>query len=237
MGLRPWHDFFPNGKPMHRITDIPSGLRRPLQDVIEVRLWEIYLLHNRKNLYETLCTYSLDKGPLATDLSESKQLSFRFMLFDWARTIELMLAIHSIPYQVVHKTKVDVIRQVNKKKVYVAEDELDILFALNIMLENAGYDVLLSHCGNPIMQENLPATDLFILDKRMPDVDGIQVCRHLKSNPATKHVPVIMISAAPNFKEQALKAGVNDCLEKPFQMPDLLKLVSKYTQPVLSTAR
>jgi CheY-like chemotaxis protein len=221
---------------MHRITDIPSGLRRPLQDVIEVRLWEIYLLHNRKNLYDTLCAYSLDKGPVGNDLSASKQLSFRFMLFDWDRTIELMLAIRSIPYQVVHKTKVDVIRQVNKKKVYVAEDELDILFALNIMLENAGYDVLLSHCGNPIMQENLPATDLFILDKRMPDVDGIQVCRHLKNNPATKNVPVIMISAAPNFKEQALKAGVNDCLEKPFQMPDLLKLVSKYTQPVLNSA-
>jgi CheY-like chemotaxis protein len=217
---------------MHRINDISSGLKRPLQDVIEIKLWEISCTTTQKKICNTLSLYSLDRGPMG---NIQGQLSFRFMLFDWERTIKSMLAAKFIPHEVVAIHQLDVVHQEIKKKIYVAEDELDILFALNIMLENAGYDVLLSHCGSPMMQENIPATDLFILDKRMPDVDGIQVCQHLKSKPSTKNIPVIMISAAPNFKEQALKAGVNDCLEKPFEMHSLLKLVSKHIrQPINS---
>jgi DNA-binding response OmpR family regulator len=118
---------------------------------------------------------------------------------------------------------------VEKKKVYIAEDDLNILFALNTMLEDAGYDVLISHCGSPMLKTDLPSTDLFILDNRMPDVDGIDVCRHLKSQPSTKHVPVIMISAFRNFGSQAIRAGVDEFLEKPFDMGTLLRLVAKHT--------
>lgn len=126
--------------------------------------------------------------------------------------------------------KTELTRGIMKKKIYVAEDDLNILFALETMLEDAGYDVLPFHCGAPMLQENLPAADLFIVDKLMPDVDGLDVCRHLKSRADTKDVPLIMISALRNFKRQALREGVDDFLEKPFKMDSLLKLVAKHTQ-------
>jgi CheY-like chemotaxis protein len=210
------------------MNDTPSGLHRSTQEAMEIRLWEIYLIRNRNNLYKTLSDYSLDRGPLQKS-DDIERVSFRFMRYDWERTIRAILADNSVPFEIVRTLKIDVIQHMTKKKVYLAEDDLNILFALNTMLEDAGYDVLLSNSGNPIMESHLPATDLFILDKHMPDVDGVDLCRHLKSQPSTKHIPVIMISASSNFKDQALKAGVDECLEKPFQMHDLLKLVSKYT--------
>ena len=155
------------------------------------------------------------------------------MKYDWGKTIQAMLSANGVPFEIVRTHKIDVVQHMMKKKIYV---DLDILFTLNHMLEGAGYDVLLSHCGNPMMERNIPATDLFILDKRMPDVDGVEVCRHLKAQPATKHIPVIMISAGRNFITQALKAGVDECLEKPFQMNDLLRLVSKYTAQEMTSA-
>jgi CheY-like chemotaxis protein len=77
--------------------------------------------------------------------------------------------------------------------------------------------------------KNLPDTNLFILDKRLPDIDGIEVCKHLRAQSATRDIPILMISASRNFGQQASKAGANDHLEKPFQMRELLDLVSKYT--------
>ena len=194
-----------------------------------MRLWEIYLLRSRINLSKTLSAYSLDNGPSDKEVNDPERVLFRFTRFDWDKTIKSLLSDLSIPYEITGNFKVDVMTHTQKKKVYVAEDDLNILFALDTMLEDAGYDVILSHCGAPIMQDNLPRADLFILDKMMPDVDGMEVCRHLKSQLSTKSVPVIMISALRNFGNQALRAGVDDYLEKPFQMQELLKMVAKHT--------
>jgi CheY-like chemotaxis protein len=208
---------------------IPSGLKRPLQDAVEIKVWEIYLLRSRINLNKTLSLYSLNKSEGKPDHRESAKVSFCFLRYDWERTLSKLLADNSIPFEIVRTFKTDIYKQMEKKRVYIAEDDLNILFALNTMLENAGYDVLMSHCGAPMLKSNLPSADIFILDNRMPDVNGMDVCRHLKSQPETKHIPVIMISALHNAGSLALKAGVDDFLEKPFQMRDLLDLVAKHT--------
>lgn len=215
---------------MERINDIPSGLKKSSIECIEIWVWEIYLLKSRNNLANLLTTYSLDKRPLLAQSLTEGRTSFRFAIYDWEKTIVQILGDNYIPYEVIGNSLVD--RDpvpIPKKKVYVAEDDLNILFALNTMLEEAGYDVLLSHCSEPMMQPKLPATDVFILDKRMPGVDGIEICRHLRKQNETKHVPVIMISASRNAATEAYAAGVNDFLEKPFKMDDLLKLVAKHT--------
>jgi CheY-like chemotaxis protein len=212
------------------MNDAPSGLQRISQDAIEVKFWEAFLIRNRYNLYSNLCGYALDKGPFVNDTEELERVVFRFLKYDWDKTLMQLLIKQSVPFEILRTFKTDVFSHMTKKKVYVAEDDLNILFALEVMLEEAGYDVTLSHCGNKMLQNYLPATDLFILDNLMPDVNGIEVCRHLKSQPATEHVPVIMISALRNSGGQAKKAGADEFLEKPFQMKDLLKLVAKYTQ-------
>jgi CheY-like chemotaxis protein len=212
------------------MNDMPSGLKRLNQEAIEVKLWEIYLLRNRNNLNRQLSTYSIDNGPSNNRPANPEQVIFRFMRYDWDKTIKKLLTDSSIPFETGRMFEIDVSSVARKKTVYVAEDDLSILFALDTMLENAGYDVILSHCGSPMMEHALPPTDVFILDNLMPDINGIELCKHLKMQAETKHIPVIMISALRNFDGQARKAGADEFLEKPFQMHDLLKLVAKHTQ-------
>jgi DNA-binding response OmpR family regulator len=115
-----------------------------------------------------------------------------------------------------------------KQKILLLEDDPDILFTLTMILENEGYDVKQLVSGKSIMDNTCELPDLYILDKRMPDMDGLDVCRHLRNREEGKNIPVIIISASPKFGPQALKAGANDFLEKPFQMKTFLALVRKY---------
>jgi CheY-like chemotaxis protein len=210
--------------------DTPSGLKNIRQDAVEIRTWEIYFTRSRNNILAILSAHSLDKGPYPVEKQSQERLVFRFLRSDWERTLKPLFLNLAIPYDTVRTFKIEFTPEQMKKKIYVAEDDLNILFALDTMLEDAGYDVVPFHCGAPMLQENLPAADLFIVDKLMPDVDGMDVCRYLKKRPETRDVPVIMISAVRSFGREALREGVDDFLEKPFQMETLLKLVAKHTQ-------
>src|SRR5687768_10818851 len=102
------------------------------------------------------------------------------------------------------------------KKILIAEDDQDILFILDMILKDAGYKVESLPDGRGIFERKKDWPDLFILDKDMPVIDGLAICRYLKLNPATKDIPIIMISAFHFLKGRAKKAGVNDFIEKPF---------------------
>jgi DNA-binding response OmpR family regulator len=76
------------------------------------------------------------------------------------------------------------------------------------------------------LREHLP--DLLLLDIWMSGVDGKDICKHLKSAAATKHIPVIMVSAAKDIEQIAKDSGADDFIPKPFQIEDLLAIVAKY---------
>jgi DNA-binding response OmpR family regulator len=114
-----------------------------------------------------------------------------------------------------------------RKKILIVEDDPDILNALSIMLER-DYDVMAYDSPLKILRDNFTIPDLFILDKRMPEMDGLDVCRFLRANPATSNIPIVVISASPEFGMPALQAGATDFLSKPFDIDDLLALVRKY---------
>jgi CheY-like chemotaxis protein len=198
------------------------------QKGIEVKLWGIYPFKNRHRLYDILATYSLDGGPSENEFAEHDRISFKFLVYDWQKTIQKLLTDNNIPFVIHDYFTLEMPDYRRRQKIYIAEDDPDISMAMNILLKDAGYDVQLSSAGKPLMEDSRVAADLFILDKRMPDVDGIDVCRHLRAQDSTKETPVIMISATRDFAHQALSAGVDDCLEKPFQMHDLLNVVSKH---------
>lgn len=82
---------------MQPSTDTPAGFKDSRQEIVEIKLWEVYLLHNRRNLYNTLSTYSLDNGPVEKDQQEEGRVSFRFMAFDWERTVKQLLYDNRIP--------------------------------------------------------------------------------------------------------------------------------------------
>jgi hypothetical protein len=92
--------FLPNHTAMQTITDIPAGSSESSQEIVEIKLWEVYLLDNRSNLYNTLSIYSLDNGPIGPvekDQQEAGRVSFRFMAFDWDSTIKQLLYDNRIP--------------------------------------------------------------------------------------------------------------------------------------------
>lgn len=115
-----------------------------------------------------------------------------------------------------------------KKRITIVEDDPDILFTVAFILSNADYDVTPLISGQAIMDGSNSWPDLFILDKRMPDMDGLDICRRIRRAPEGRNVPIIIISASPNFDEQAIAAGADGFLNKPFQRQALLDIVNRY---------
>lgn len=111
------------------------------------------------------------------------------------------------------------------QRILVIEDDPDILNALNIALASVGFDVDVMLSGKSILLNQFAVPDLFILDKRLPDVDGLDLCRYLKSKPNYRTVPVIVISASPKVRKKALESGATLFIEKPFAMQDLVEAI------------
>lgn len=116
----------------------------------------------------------------------------------------------------------------NKKKVLIVDDDLAINEAISLILEDAGYDVMATTDSTRVMRMIGQQPDLILLDIWMPVVDGHEVCKSLKNNPSTKHIPVIMVSATRDTEKIAAESGADDFLIKPFEMSALLAKVTKY---------
>ena len=115
-----------------------------------------------------------------------------------------------------------------RKRILVADDDPAIADMLHEMLSDEGYDVETQVSGQAVqqMQERFP--DLLFLDIRLSGMDGRTICRHLKSQEATHHMPIIILSANKDTQRIAREAGADDFLTKPFEMEGLLALVAKY---------
>jgi CheY-like chemotaxis protein len=117
-----------------------------------------------------------------------------------------------------------------KKKILVADDDPAIVDAIQMMLELEGYEVDTTVNGATIYKMEKEYPDLLLLDIWMSGQDGREVCKYLKKNPATKHIPIILVSASRDVAQSAKDAGADDFIEKPFQMDDLLKTVAKHVK-------
>lgn len=115
----------------------------------------------------------------------------------------------------------------NHKTILVAENDPDIRYVLTLLLNQAGYQVQTIAEGSSIVEKKVDLPDLFILDKDMPLIDGLALCKYLKLKEETKNIPVIMISAYHDLKGRAKEIGVDEFLEKPFDLKHLLNLIDK----------
>jgi DNA-binding response OmpR family regulator len=111
------------------------------------------------------------------------------------------------------------------KRILIADDDPGIVDAVEMILNFHGYEVSSTYNGNEVLtiQDNYP--DVLLLDIWMSGCDGRDVCRELKANDTTRHIPILMISASKDIKESALQAGANDFLAKPFDMKELLSKI------------
>lgn len=112
------------------------------------------------------------------------------------------------------------------KKIVFVEDDLGILEVARFIFEKAGYSVSLHGSAESLMAQPNYEPDIFILDKQLPDMDGLELCRRLKANPHTCAIPVLMLSANPQIKTLAAAAGADAVMEKPFEIKELLKVVA-----------
>jgi DNA-binding response OmpR family regulator len=117
--------------------------------------------------------------------------------------------------------------------VLVVDDEVGALTLVGIMLERGGYNVLKAqnaHTALGILQTS--QLDLIVLDIMMPDMDGIELCKVIRSNSPVKHIPIIIMSARGDPKSAycGLEAGANDFLQKPILHHQLLAKVQKALQ-------
>lgn len=111
------------------------------------------------------------------------------------------------------------------KKILVTEDDPSLQEIFKIILENAGYEVEVKASGNAIMENAYIKPDLFLLDKQLSGMDGIDICIHLKKQEETRDIPVVMVSANPGIAQMSQEAGANAFVEKPFERSHLLKVI------------
>lgn len=116
----------------------------------------------------------------------------------------------------------------NKKTILVADDDPAILDSIQIILEDEGYNVITTVNGETVAKMFEEQPDLLLLDIWMSGQDGRDICKALKSQDTTRHIPIIMISANKDTEEMAKISGANDFLSKPFEIDDLLKKVKKH---------
>jgi len=113
-------------------------------------------------------------------------------------------------------------------KILVVDDEEDILELIRYNLEKDGYQVFTAQTGETALEtvkSEIP--DLVLLDLMLPGVDGIEVCRQINSNSATRHIPVIMLTAKSEQMDVVigLEIGADDYITKPFSPRVLLARV------------
>jgi DNA-binding response OmpR family regulator len=96
--------------------------------------------------------------------------------------------------------------KMNKKRILVVEDEIELVKAIQIRLEQAGYEVLTAYDGQEALDKTRKEKiDLIILDLMIPKIDGYKVCRILKFDKKYKQIPIIMLSA--RAQESDIKLG------------------------------
>jgi two-component system, sensor histidine kinase and response regulator len=111
-----------------------------------------------------------------------------------------------------------------KNRILIVDDEVDAVELLKKRLRFEGYETLEAYDGvECLKQAAADNPDLIILDVMMPEMDGFEVCRRLRSTKSTAHIPVIMLTAKREVenKVKGLDVGAHDYLAKPFNYQEL----------------
>jgi len=118
------------------------------------------------------------------------------------------------------------------KKVLLIEDDKDIRDTIVYALKGDGFEVVESEDAKALRNLSEIKPDLILLDNWLSDwksdANGQQLSKEVKTNPATSHIPVIIVSAVSNIKEIAEAGMADGFLKKPFDLTDLFAIVHKF---------
>ena len=112
------------------------------------------------------------------------------------------------------------------KKILVIEDEEDLNQTLSFNLENEGYKVTSALKGSEALEilENASSPDLVILDLMLPDMPGLDICRHIRSKDNLKNISVIIVTAKGEEVDRVVgfELGADDYIVKPYSVRELM---------------
>ena len=109
--------------------------------------------------------------------------------------------------------------------ILIVDDERDLLSLLDFNLRQAGFETVTAATGEGALRElRRRVPDLVLLDLMLPDLPGNEVCRQVKSDPRTKHVPVVMLTAKGDEVDKIVgfELGADDYVTKPFSVRELV---------------
>lgn len=118
-----------------------------------------------------------------------------------------------------------------RERILIIEDEASLVEVLTYNLKNEGYEVLSARNGQAgleLAQQKLP--DLILLDLMLPGLDGLQVCRHLRSNPKTENIRIMMLTAKSEEVDEVIgfNMGADDYVTKPFKLKPLIHRIKAH---------
>jgi DNA-binding response OmpR family regulator len=124
--------------------------------------------------------------------------------------------------------------------ILVVDDDVDVADTIQRSLLNKGHSVKTVYNGVEALKavrEGFP--DLVVLDVVMPYMDGVEVCRRLRQDPQTTHIPIIFLTAMGRLSDklQGFDAGADDYLTKPFDLPELEVRVRAVLRRILPPAQ
>lgn len=114
------------------------------------------------------------------------------------------------------------------KKILIVDDETDIVELISYNLKKEGFHISTALDGEEALKKVRSGhLDLIILDLMLPGIHGMEICRILRNNPKTAHVPIIMLTAkgGESDKIRGLETGADDYMTKPFSPKELIARV------------
>ena len=122
-------------------------------------------------------------------------------------------------------------------RILIVEDEECLLKLESILLTSRGYEVYGATNGRSAIEEfERIKPDLVLLDVMLPELNGFEVCRIIKENPDSCHIPVVMLSARKNRQdiERGTLAGANAYITKPFKSAKIIEVIESLLNSTLS---
>ncbi|MBI9089331.1 MAG: response regulator [Desulfobacterium sp.] len=123
--------------------------------------------------------------------------------------------------------------EINKKLILIVDDNPENRKVLGTLLINNGYDVGAASDGQKALDFiQIEQPDLILLDIMMPGINGFKVCEKLKSNPGTKNIPVIFLTAKTSTADivKGFRVGGIDYISKPFNSEELIARVNTHIE-------
>ena len=122
-----------------------------------------------------------------------------------------------------------------KKKILLVDDDADFTEATKLLLESRSYEVTVAHDGKEgLKKAQTEEPNMIILDVMMPEMNGYQVCSHLKADPKYRHIPILLLTAVGDAipttsytKEMGMRIEADDYIPKPVEPIEIVERVEK----------